>query len=244
MADMNSQSPQASDTRAKVFDAVREYFSVSEPPKQFIPGKSVVPVSGRVCDVEGMLSLVDASLDMWLTAGRFADAFEKELAERVGLSHALLVNSGSSANLLAVSALTAPELEKRCLEQGDEVVIVAASFPTTVNPILLYGAVPVFVDVELGTYNARIEEIEAAIGPRTKAIFLAHTRGTHFIWSRSSAWRKSIVSGLLRIAATLWDRPIEDAPSQPSVTSAHSVFTRPITSPWERAARWPPRAPG
>jgi CDP-6-deoxy-D-xylo-4-hexulose-3-dehydrase len=170
----------SSPRRAKVFEAVREYFTSVERAKEFIPGKSIVPISGRVCDAEDMLALVDASLDLWLTAGRFAEAFEKNLAGRLGLSHALLVNSGSSANLLAVSALTAPEWKERTLRPGDEVVTVAATFPTTVNPILLYGALPVFVDIELGTYNARADEVEAAIGPKTKAIVLAHTLGNPF----------------------------------------------------------------
>jgi CDP-6-deoxy-D-xylo-4-hexulose-3-dehydrase len=133
-----------------------------------------------VFDAEELVSLADAGLDFWLTAGRFAARFERELARRAGLAHALLVNSGSSANLLAVSALTAPELGERRLRPGDEVISTAASFPTTINPILQNGAVPVLVDVELPTYNASAEAVAAAIGPKTRAIVLAHTLGNPF----------------------------------------------------------------
>jgi len=173
--------------REKVFAAVRDYYAASQEPKEFVPGKSDVPVSGRVCDVLDMLALVDSSLDLWLTTGRFADAFEKSLGKRLGLPHALLVNSGSSANLLAVSALTAAELKDRRLKPGDEVVTVAASFPTTVNPWILYGATPVFADIELGTYDAVFDDIEAAIGPKTRAIMMAHTLGNPFNLERAAA---------------------------------------------------------
>ncbi|MDE1977521.1 MAG: lipopolysaccharide biosynthesis protein RfbH, partial [Elusimicrobia bacterium] len=173
--------------REKVFSAVREYAQAALAPKDFAPGQSDVPVSGRVCDIEDMLALVDSSLDLWLTTGRFAAAFEKGLGRRLGLPPALLVNSGSSANLLAVSALTAEELKDRRLKPGDEVVTVAASFPTTVNPFLLYGATPVFADIELGTYDAVFDEIEAAIGPKTRAVMMAHTLGNPFNLERAAA---------------------------------------------------------
>ncbi|HVA66152.1 MAG TPA: lipopolysaccharide biosynthesis protein RfbH [Elusimicrobiota bacterium] len=173
--------------REKVFAAVREYYAAARGKKEFVPGKSDVPVSGYVPGVDDMLSLTDASLDLWLTAGRFAAAFEKNFGRRLGLPHALLVNSGSSANLLATAALTAPELKDKALKPGDEVVTVAASFPTTVNPALLYGATPVFADVELGTYDANFDEIEAAIGPKTRAIMLAHTLGNPFNLERAAA---------------------------------------------------------
>jgi len=176
--------------RDKVFAAVREYYAASQKPNKFVPGTSDVPVSGRMCDVEDMLALVNASLGLRLTDGRFVQAFEKDFAKRLGLAHALLANSGSSANLLAVSALTATELKNKALKPGDEIVTVAAAFPTTVNPWILYGAVPVFADIELGTYNAVADGIEAAIGPKTKAIMLAHTLGNPFDLERVAALAK------------------------------------------------------
>jgi CDP-6-deoxy-D-xylo-4-hexulose-3-dehydrase len=139
-----------------------------------------VPVSGKVFDADDVQSLVDSSLDFWLTTGRFAKQFEEQFADRMGVRHALLCNSGSSANLLAMTALTSPRLKDRRLVPGDEVITAAVGFPTTVNPIIQNGLVPVFVDVDLGTYDANIDQIEAAIGPRTKAIFMAHTLGNPF----------------------------------------------------------------
>lgn len=141
---------------------------------------SPVPVSGRVFDGHELGSLVDSSLDFWLTAGRYAEELELRLAEYVGVGHAILCNSGSSANLLAVSALTSERLGTRRLRPGDEVITVAAGFPTTVNPILQNGLVPVFVDVRLGTYDARVDRLADAVSPRTKAIVMAHTLGNPF----------------------------------------------------------------
>ena len=146
----------------------------------FSPGQSSVPVSGRVYGPEDVASLVDSSLDFWLTTGRFNEAFEKRLAEFLGVKHVLTTNSGSSANLLAVAALCSPMLDARALKPGDEVITVAAGFPTTVNPLLLYGLVPVFVDIDIPTYNIRTELIEPAITDRTRAIVLAHTLGNPF----------------------------------------------------------------
>lgn len=136
--------------------------------------------AGKVYDEKEMISLVDASLDFWLTSGRFAEKFEKELANFLGVKYAVLTNSGSSANLLAISALTSPKLETRRLLPGDEVITVAAGFPTTVAPIIQNSLVPVFVDVDLGTYNISIEALENAISPNTKAIMIAHTMGNPF----------------------------------------------------------------
>ncbi|HEB87366.1 MAG TPA: lipopolysaccharide biosynthesis protein RfbH [Gammaproteobacteria bacterium] len=149
-------------------------------PKKFIPGKSHVPVSGKVIGVPEIQNMVDASLDAWLTTGRFNDAFEKRLAEFLGIRYALTTNSGSSANLLAVSALTSPKLGKRALKPGDEVITVAAGFPTTVNPIIQNGLIPVFVDVDIPTYNIDPEKIEAAVTEKTRAIMIAHTLGNPF----------------------------------------------------------------
>jgi CDP-6-deoxy-D-xylo-4-hexulose-3-dehydrase len=146
----------------------------------FRPGVDYVHFAGRVYDADEIACMVDASLDCWLTAGRFTEEFESGLAEFLGASTLLTVNSGSSANLVALSTLTSPKLKDRRIRPGDEVITVAAGFPTTVNPILQNRAVPVFVDVQLGTYTPTIEAIEAAIGPRTRAIMLAHTMGVPF----------------------------------------------------------------
>ena len=143
----------------------------------FVPGKTPVRYAGRVYDEKEVVSLVDASLDFWLTAGRYAKKFEKELAEFLGVKFCLLTNSGSSANLLAVSALTSPLLKERRLKPGDEVITTACGFPTTLNPIIQNNLIPVLVDVDLGTYNIRAEEIETAISGRTKAIFIVHSLG-------------------------------------------------------------------
>lgn len=139
-----------------------------------------VPPSGKLLDEQDLLNMIDASLDMWLTAGRFNDQFEKDFAQFLGVKFALSTNSGSSANLLALSALTSPKLGEKRLRRGDEVISVAAGFPTTVNPIIQQGLVPVFVDTEIGTYNIDATQIEAALSPKTKAIFVAHTLGNMF----------------------------------------------------------------
>lgn len=169
-----------SDPRKAVFEEVRRYFKDAFPARKFMPGQTLIPPSGKVFDERELLSLVDASLDFWLTTSRFADRFEKKLGKRLGLPHARLVNSGSSANLVAVSALTSPALGDRRLKPGDEVITVGASFPTTVNPIIQHGAVPVFVDADAPTYNADARQLEAAVTSRTRAIVLAHTLGNPF----------------------------------------------------------------
>lgn len=142
--------------------------------------KKYIPASGKNVGAEELSNMIEASLDMWLTAGRFNDEFEKEFAQKLGVKYALTTNSGSSANLLALSALTSPKLKERALKKGDEVIAVAAGFPTTVNPIIQNGMVPVFIDCEVGTYNIKVNKIEEAISPKTKAIFLAHTLGNMY----------------------------------------------------------------
>ena len=179
-----------SELRARILDLVGEYAAAEWPAREFVPGETPVPVSGRVFDGDDVRELVDASLDFWLTAGPRASDFEKGLAEATGTRRAVLVNSGSSANLLAVTALTAPELGARRLEPGDEVLTCAAGFPTTVAPIVQNGLVPVFLDVELPTYNADLSLLEEATGPRTKAIVLAHTLGNPFDLDRVTAWAR------------------------------------------------------
>jgi CDP-6-deoxy-D-xylo-4-hexulose-3-dehydrase len=166
--------------RRQILESVNRYHAAAFPEHAFVPGETPVPCGGRVFDADDMVHLVDAALDFWLTGGRYAAQFEHEFARFVGVRHAVLCNSGSSANLLAVAALTSPKLGDRRLTAGDEVITAAAAFPTTVFPLLQYGLIPVFVDVELGTYNPSAERIEEAISPRTRAIVLAHTLGNPF----------------------------------------------------------------
>ena len=163
--------------REEIFCRVAELYSLRKSRKKRVPGKDTLNYAGRVYDEKEMISLVDASLDFWLTSGRYAKRFEEELARFVGVDHCLLTNSGSSANLIAISTLTSPKLGKRRLLPGDEVITTACGFPTTLNPIIQNGLVPVFVDVDLGSYNVLADEIEAAIGDRTRAIFVPHTLG-------------------------------------------------------------------
>lgn len=150
------------------------------PPKSFIPGESVIPISGKVFGESELTAAIQASLDFWLTSGPYAERFEGRLAKTVGMRHAFMVNSGSSANLVALTAFTSPKLGDRALKPGDEVLTVAAGFPTTVTPILQNGLVPVYVDVDLETYVANDQALEDAIGPKTKAIMMAHTLGNPF----------------------------------------------------------------
>lgn len=170
----------AAEMRAKILRMVADYYAVAFPKQEFRPGTSPVPVSGKVFDADDVQHLVEASLDFWLTTGRFAEKFEREFAKWVGVRHAILVNSGSSANLLALTALTADELGERALRPGDEVITAAAGFPTTLNPIIQNRLVPVFVDSLLPTYNVDPDAVEAAVGSRTRAIMLAHTLGNPF----------------------------------------------------------------
>jgi len=166
--------------RAQIAELVAQYAETAYAPKPFEPGNTVIPPSGKVIGTKELQNMVDASLDGWLTTGRFNEAFEKRLAEYLGIKHLITVNSGSSANLVAFSTLTSPKLGERAIQRGDEVIGVAAGFPTTVNPIIQFGAVPVFVDVDLSTHNIDVSRIEAAITPKTKAIMLAHTLGNPF----------------------------------------------------------------
>ncbi len=166
--------------RREILAQVRRYHDKAFAPRPFVPGETPVRYAGRVFDAEELELAVEASLDFWLTAGRFTERFEAGLADRFGRDSALLLNSGSSANLVALSALTSPLLKERRLQPGDEVVTVAAGFPTTVNPILQNQAVPVFVNVELGTYVPTVEAVAAAVTPKTRAVMVAHTMGIPF----------------------------------------------------------------
>jgi CDP-6-deoxy-D-xylo-4-hexulose-3-dehydrase len=166
--------------RQQISQLVDQFATISLARTDFVPGKTFIPPSGKLIGAEEIKCMVEASLDGWLTTGRFNDLFEQKLAKFLGVKHVMTVNSGSSANLVAFNALTSPKLGDRAIKKGDEVISVAAGFPTTVNPIMQFGAMPVFVDVELATYNIDASKIEAAITSKTKAIMLAHTLGNPF----------------------------------------------------------------
>ena len=168
--------------RKEILEKVKEYYKQYHEGKNksFTAGKDMVTFAGRVYDEEEMVNLVDSSLDFWLTTGRYAQEFDIEFAKYMPKKYCLLTTSGSSANLLALTALTSPLLGKRKLKKGDEVITVAAGFPTTINPIIQNGLIPVFVDVEIGTYNIKVDELEKALSDKTRAILIAHTLGNPF----------------------------------------------------------------
>ena len=166
--------------REQISALVDKYAELSLAPSPFLPGATLVPPSGKLLDAAELKYMVEASLDGWLTTGRFNAEFEKKLAAFIGVKHLITVNSGSSANLVALSTLTSPKLGDRAIRFGDEVIGVAAGFPTTVNPVIQFGAVPVFVDVDRRTHNIDASKIEAAITPKTKAVMLAHSLGNPF----------------------------------------------------------------
>jgi CDP-6-deoxy-D-xylo-4-hexulose-3-dehydrase len=174
------ESPKARALRQQIAQLVDEFAAIALKPQAFLPGLTPIPPSGKLMGSKELKNMVDASLDGWLTTGRFNADFEKKLATFIGIKHLITVNSGSSANLVAFSTLTSPKLGARAIQKGDEVIGVAAGFPTTVNPILQFGAVPVFVDIDPLTLNVDATKVEAAIGPKTKAIMLAHTLGNPF----------------------------------------------------------------
>jgi CDP-6-deoxy-D-xylo-4-hexulose-3-dehydrase len=182
----------ANDLRDRIRGLVGEYYREAFviPAPVFVPGSSPVPISGRVFDEQELELLVDSSLDFWLTTGRFAEQFEREFAKFLGVREAVLVNSGSSANLLAVTALTSHKLGDRRLRPGDEVITLAAGFPTTVNPILQNGLVPVFVDVQIPTFNVDVSYLETALSERTRAVIFAHTLGNPFDLDAVTAFAK------------------------------------------------------
>ncbi len=168
------------DIRSEIMRLVEDYCATAHGGQNFVPGESSVQVSGRVFDASDVCSLVDSALEFWLTTGRFNDRFQADLAKRIGTKFALTVNSGSSANLVAFSALTSPLLRKRAIEPDSEIITAATGFPTTINPIMLWGMVPVFIDIDIPTYNIMPDAVEAAITPKTRAIMAAHTLGNPF----------------------------------------------------------------
>ncbi|MBK6004595.1 lipopolysaccharide biosynthesis protein RfbH [Ramlibacter ginsenosidimutans] len=166
--------------REQIATLVQEYASIALRSEPFLPGATMIPPSGKLLDASELKLMVEASLDGWLTTGRFNTEFEKKLAAFIGVNHLITVNSGSSANLVAFSTLTSPKLGDRAIKQGDEVIGVACGFPTTVNPILQFGAVPVFVDVDRYTHNIDVSRLEQALSPKTKAVMIAHSLGNPF----------------------------------------------------------------
>lgn len=166
--------------REHILESSKEFFARSLAKKPFVAGETYIPPSGKVLDIEDGIALIDSALDMWLTAGRYADRFEKDLAKRFGRKLSKLTVSGSAANLLAFATLTSKKLGEKRIQPGDEIITVAAGFPTTVAPIIQYGCVPVFVDVTLSTHNIDVEQIEAAISPKTRGIMVAHSLGNPF----------------------------------------------------------------
>lgn len=188
MSQADERSPDV--IRGEIMQLVEEYCREVHGPRPFVPGQSSVPVSGRVFDASDVKSLVDSALEFWLTTGRFNTAFEANLAKSIGIRYALTVNSGSSANLVAFSALTSPLLRERRVEPGSEVITAATGFPTTVNPSMMWGMTPVFVDVDIPTYNIMADRVEEAITPKTRAIMVAHTLGNPFDAARLKAIAK------------------------------------------------------
>ena len=174
------QNSTTEELRRQIAALVEQYAAISLAPQPFLPGLTTLPASGKLLDAAELKNMVDASLDGWLTTGRFNRDFEQQLARFIGVDHLMTVNSGSSANLVAFNTLTSPRLGKRAIKPGDEVIAVAAGFPTTVNPIIQFGAVPVFVDVDPVTLNIDAAQIERAITPRTRAVMLAHALGNPF----------------------------------------------------------------
>ena len=175
-----AEQQQKDQIRKAIGKLVDEYAAIEFASKSFVPGSTVIPPSGKLIDASEMKNMVEASLDGWLTTGRFNALFEKKLADYIGVRYLITVNSGSSANLVAFSTLTSPKLGKRAIQKGDEVIGVAAGFPTTVNPIVQFGAIPVFVDVDAQTHNIDVTKLEAALSPKTKAVMLAHSLGNPF----------------------------------------------------------------
>jgi CDP-6-deoxy-D-xylo-4-hexulose-3-dehydrase len=217
VVDQTSDENTAESARAGILESCRNYFELSQNKKKFIPGETYIPVTVKVLDAEDLVNLVDASLDLWLTAGRFSRDFEAKLSPLFGRKvSSLFVNSGSSANLVAVSSLGAPmlrDLKLKPLEKGDEIITVAAGFPTTVNPIIQNGWTPVFVDVDLNTLNADLDAVQAAVGPKTRAVILAHTLGNAYRSDILSAWCEKQGLYLIEdccdaLGATVGGRPV------------------------------------
>ena len=213
--------------RKKIASLVAEFHQTRSAKKSYVPGKCPVRYAGRVFDEKEIQAAVEASLDFWLTEGRFTEEFQSELAAKIGVEFAILTNSGSSANLLALSALTSSLLGERRLQPGDEVITVAAGFPTTLNPIIINNLIPVFVDVDMATYNINVEQLEQAISPKTRAIFIAHTLGNPFNLSEIMRIVKKhdlfLIEDCCDALGSLYSLPYSSANTQPSSRKARFV---------------------
>ena len=229
MANWTSEAQAREQIKALVAEYYRDF---KQNKTGFQPGDRIVYAS-RVFDEKEMCALTDAMLDFWLTTGRFAEEFEREFAKWIGVKYAHLVNSGSSANLVAFMALTAPELGDRRIKKGDEIITVACGFPTTVSPALQYGAVPVFVDVTVPQYNIDVTKLEAALSDKTKAVMIAHTLGNPSTWPPCGISATGTAFGWWRTTATPWAPPIPSmarpAIRGPGATSAPAASIRPTT---------------
>lgn len=210
---VSTDSERAAELRSQILDLVREYHDVAFAPEEFKPGETPIRFAGRVFDDREVVNLVDSSLEFWLTSGPWARKFEKRFARMNGVRHALLVNSGSSANLVALSCLTSTKLGAKRLRRGDEVITCATGFPTTVNPIIQNGLVPVFVDVDVPTYNLDVSLLEEAVSPKTKAIMVAHTLGNPFDLDAVTAFAEKYDLWLIEdccdaLGSTYRDKPV------------------------------------
>ena len=201
------QNDKTQDLREQIAKLVDEYAALALVPEPFFPGVTTVPPSGKLLDSAELKNMVEASLDGWLTTGRFNTEFEKKLAAFIGVKHLITVNSGSSANLVAFSTLTSPKLGDRAIKPGDEIIGVAAGFPTTVNPILQFGAVPVFVDVDRLTHNIDANKIEAAVGPKPKRSCWRTAWATRSILMWSPPYARNTICGWSKTAVMRWAPP-------------------------------------
>ena len=230
---------EAAELRQQILGLCERYAEAVHGAAPFVPGTSAVPPSGKVLGAKEMRLLVDSCLDFWLTTGRFNAEFEQKLAQRTGVLRAITTNSGSSANLLATTALTSHLLGEEALQPGDEVITCATGFPTTVNPTLQNGLVPVFLDVELGTYNIDVRQLEDARSPRTRAIMAAHTLGNPFDLAAITAFAKKHDLLLVEDCCDALGATYQRQASRHVRRYRHAQSSIPlIISPWEKAARF------
>jgi len=223
--------------REEIFERVSELYHLRKSREQFIPGETRINYAGRFYDEREMISLVDASLDFWLTTGRYARQFEEEMARFIGVRYCLLTNSGSSANLLAISALTSPKLGEKRLVRDDEVITTACGFPTTLNPIIQNNLTPVFIDVDLGTCNIQADKIEEAITDKTSAIFVPHTLGNPVELDKILKLVEEYDLWFVEDNCDALGSSTKDDIPGPSGIFPPAAFTLRITSPWEKGVR-------
>ena len=232
------QGESAEELRAQILALTARYHRAQWPETEFIAGETPIPVSGKVFDGEDLRYLLDASLDFWLTTGRYGEEFEREFAKFCNVRHALLCNSGSSADLLAFTALTSPVLGDERIRPGDEVITVAAGFPTTVNPIVQHGMVPVFLDIVLPTYDADMSRLEEALSPKTRAIMMAHTLGNPFDLAAVMSFAKKHNLYVVEDNCDALGSTYDGQMTARSAIYQPSAFILRIISRWAKAARF------